>query len=98
MKRNLVYRRVYHLVGGIKMSGLHDKLKYSDDHKFTHEIMGDCSNIYGIIGSLYGDVSCLNGDVTGICGDGSHYFGDLDSCGISIEEREMGVDIGELVE
>ena len=65
-------------------------------------ITGKVNRIYGDISGhvgkgFYGDVSHLSGCCTGVYGQATGKFGDLDSCGITDEDRAAGVDIEDLV-
>ena len=44
-----------------------------------------------------GSPSCVFGDLSGISGDLSGIRGDLSSCEISLEDRDSGIDISDLV-
>jgi len=64
----------------------------------TINIEGDCSYVCGVCRSdLRGDISGLQGDLTGIYGNPTGLIGNLDTCGITQEDRESGVDISTLV-
>ena len=54
------------------------------------KMFGDCSN-------LRGDCSELRGDCSGLRENCSDLRGDLSLCEITEEEREKGIDIGQLI-
>ena len=60
-------------------------------------LFGDCTGLTGDCSGLSGDCSGFTGDCTGLYGDCSHLMCDLDSCGIGIREREMGLEIDCLI-
>ena len=57
----------------------------------------DGERIAGCPSGLRGDVSGLRGNVSGLRGDVSGLSGDVDSCCISEEERQNGIDVSTLV-
>lgn len=54
------------------------------------EKLFNAQNLTGDLSKIYGDANGISGDVTGL-------YGDLDECEITAEDRERGIDIGELV-
>jgi hypothetical protein len=60
-------------------------------------LWGDCSGLRGNCSGLRGDCSGLRGDCSGLRGDCSGLRGDLGDAGLTIEERERGIDIQFLV-
>ena len=76
---------VYHYIDGERIAGCPSGLR------------GDVSGLIGNVSGLRGDVSGLRGDVSGLRGDVSGLSGDVDSCCISEEERQNGIDVSTLV-
>ena len=76
---------VYHYIDGERIAGCPSGLR------------GDVSGLRGNVSGLRGDVSGLRGDVSGLRGDVSGLSGDVDSCCISEEERQNGIDVSTLV-
>ena len=60
-------------------------------------INGDVSDIYGNVSGISGNVSGIRGNVSGIYGDMSDISGNIDNCELTNEEREVGVNIKDLV-
>lgn len=61
-------------------------------------LTGDTSGLRGSVADdLKGNVMGLTGDVTGLHGDVTGIRGDIDSCELTQEEREKGVDVASLV-
>ena len=56
-------------------------------------IKGDVSSIRGNVSGILGDVSSIGGYVSGILGDVSGIRVDLNTCEITEEDRENGIDI-----
>lgn len=54
------------------------------------QMHGDCSRLWGDCSDLQGDCSDVWGDCTGI-------MGNIDNCELTVEGREKGVDIRDLV-
>ena len=67
-------------------------------HYIDGERIAGCpSGLRGDVSGLIGNVSGLRGDVSGLRGDVSGLSGDVDSCCISEEERQNGIDVSTLV-
>jgi hypothetical protein len=88
----------------LKIWWFDNKGSLHDDNSLPSYLRGDVSGLSGNVSYLRGDVtgisgnvSYLRGDVTGISGNVSNLRGDLDDCEISNEEREIGVNIQDLV-
>ncbi len=68
------------------------------------ELRGHCENLRGScnglgdVSGLTGSISVLTGNCTGIWGDCTGLIGDLDSCEISEEDRDAGININDLIE
>ena len=58
--------------------------------KINYALTGCCSD-------LTGDCSGLTGDCTGLEGNCTGLMGNLDTCELSTQERDSGVDIQKLV-
>ena len=54
-------------------------------------------HITGMHGGISGDLTDIHGDLTGIRGDLTDLSGNVDLCEITPEDRELGIDINELV-
>ena len=87
MKKNLTKKeyRIYYIKDGVRIKGVHSK------------ISGYVSNISGDVSGIKGDVSSIRGDVSGIEGDVSGIRVDLNTCVITEEDRENGIDIEYLI-
>ena len=67
-------------------------------HYIDGERIAGCpSGLRGDVSGLIGNVSGLRGNVSGLRGDVSGLSGDVDSCCISEEERQNGIDVSTLV-
>lgn len=100
MERNLTKSKIlYYVVNGTKMVGKHNLLSgvieglYGDCSK----LRGDCSGITGNCSNLEGFCSNISGNVTGVHGCCTEITGDIDSCNITEDERNKGVQISDLV-
>ena len=60
-------------------------------------LTGDVDGLRGDVDGLTGDVDGLTGDVDGLRGDVTGLRGDVDSCEITKEEREKGINIEDLI-
>ena len=60
-------------------------------------IRGDLSGISGDLTSISGDLSGIRGNLSGIRGNLTGIYGDLDTCSITTEERDRGIQISELI-
>jgi len=61
-------------------------------------LRGDCTGLSGDCSELWGDCSGLRGDCSGLGGDCSGLLGNIDSCGLTDEDRRTGVYIKTLIE
>ena len=83
---------VYHYIDGERIAGCPSGLRGD-----VSGLRGNVSGLRGDVSGLRGDVSGLRGDVSGLSGDVSGLSGDVDSCCISEEERQNGIDVSTLV-
>ena len=89
MKKALkkVINEKFHFVDGKKIYGVPQYLR------------GDVSGLRGDVSGLLGEVSSgLWGNVSGLRGNVSDLRGNVDKCALSSDERESGVNIGDLTE
>lgn len=73
-------------------NGCHEKL--TNVHR---RLVGNCGFIYGNGSGIEGNCSELEGDCTGIHGNCTGLVGNFDKCGITDEERKIGIDINLLI-
>ena len=100
MERNLTKSKIlYYVVDGTKMVGKNVYLlgKAEGLYGDCSELRGNCSGITGDCSDLEGFCSNISGDVTGIHGCCTEIAGDLDSCNITDDERNKGIQISDLV-
>lgn len=84
---------------GVAIAGPNPHLMLNNT-KFSGECSGLIGNAYGCYGwidTVTGDVTGIRGDLTGICGSLTDLEGDLDSCGLTLEQRTNSVDINLLI-
>jgi hypothetical protein len=61
------------------------------------DLSGDCTDLSGNCTHLRGNCTYLRGNCTGLSGNCTDLSGDLDACGITDKERNVGMDITTLV-
>ena len=61
-------------------------------------IEGDLTGVRGDLTGIGGDLTGVRGNLAGVRGNLTGVMGDLDACEITEEERQMGIDINELVQ
>jgi hypothetical protein len=65
-------------------------------HGNVTDLQGDVTGIHGKVGGIWGDVTGLRGDVTGLRSSTTGLQGDIDACGLTDNDRLIGVDVVDL--
>ena len=63
----------------------------------NEHMTGNCSDLRGDCSGLRGDCSDLRGNCSGLRGDCSGLWGDIDRCQLSVDDRNKGVSITNLI-
>ena len=105
-KLERIGKELHHMADGKKVKGANSSMINIEDGLTGHctwlygdclGLSGDCTGLEGNCSDLAGDCTNVEGDCTEVRGNCSGIKGSLNDCGITNEERAMGIDIADLV-